>query len=57
MRLITPQQKAVILMADDDADDRYLVQSAFEENEVQCELLFVEDGSEVFDFLLGKFRT
>ena len=57
MRLITPQQKAVILMADDDADDRYLVQAAFEENEVQCELLFVEDGSEVFDFLLGKFRT
>lgn len=41
-------------MADDDVDDRYLVQVAFEENEIQCELLFVEDGSEVFDFLLGK---
>ncbi len=54
MPLISQQQKAVILMADDDADDRYLVQVAFEENDIQCELLFVEDGSEVFDFLMGQ---
>lgn len=40
-------------MADDDADDRYLVQIAFEETGIECELRFVEDGSEVFDFLLG----
>ncbi len=44
-------------MADDDADDRYLVQMAFEENDIQCQLLFVEDGSEVFEFLnrQGKY--
>ncbi len=53
MPLKTQQQKTVILMADDDADDRYLVQVAFEENEIRCELRFVEDGSEVFDFLRG----
>lgn len=41
-------------MADDDPDDRYLVQIAFEENGIDCELLFAEDGSEVFDFLLGE---
>lgn len=41
-------------MADDDADDRYLVQVAFEENDIQCDLMFVEDGSEVFDFLAGR---
>jgi len=46
-------------MADDDADDRYLVKTAFEENGIQCELRFVEDGTEVFDFLMkqGKFAT
>ena len=46
-------------MADDDPDDRYLVKTAFEENSIQCELQFVEDGTEVFDFLRkqGKFAT
>lgn len=43
-------------MADDDADDRYLVKTAFEENNIQCELIFVEDGNEVFDFLKRQGR-
>lgn len=48
-----------ILMADDDADDRYLTRTAFEENDVACRMLFAEDGTEVFDFLnkTGKFET
>lgn len=54
MPLTNQQQKAVVLMADDDADDRYLMQVAFEENGVECDLLFVEDGGEVFDFLSGQ---
>lgn len=41
-------------MVDDDADDRYLVQVAFEENNISSELVFVEDGSEVLDFLSGQ---
>lgn len=53
MPLRTLMQNTVILMADDDADDRYLVKVAFEENDIRCELAFVEDGSEVFDFLRG----
>lgn len=44
-------KKLTILMADDDPDDRYLTQTAFEENNIPCELQFVEDGTEVFDFL------
>ncbi len=46
-------------MADDDADDRYLMKTAFEENDIACDLRFVEDGTEVFDFLKkqGKFAT
>ena len=47
----------LILIADDDADDRYLTKAAFEENDTHCEIDFVEDGDEVFDFLYsrGKF--
>ncbi len=49
----------LILIADDDADDRYLTKAAFEENASHCEINFVEDGDEVFDFLYsrGKFST
>lgn len=44
-------------MVDDDPDDRYLTRTAFEENKVACDLEFVEDGSEVWDFLhhSGKY--
>ena len=46
-----------ILMADDDPDDRLLVQEAFEENRLINELATVEDGEELMDFLhrRGKF--
>jgi len=49
----------LILIADDDADDRYLTKAAFEENATNCEINFVEDGDEVFDFLYsrGKFAS
>lgn len=50
-------RNVLILMADDDADDRYLTKAAFEESQVKCDIYFVEDGDEVFDFLYsrGKF--
>ena len=50
-------RNVLILMADDDADDRYLTKAAFEESAVKCDIHFVEDGDEVFDFLYnrGKF--
>lgn len=38
-------------MADDDEDDRFLVQTAFEECDVRCTLLFAKDGMEVLDAL------
>jgi CheY-like chemotaxis protein len=47
----------VVLMADDDEDDRLLVWEAFEGRPV--ELRFVEDGEELMDYLYcrGKYRT
>jgi len=41
----------VILMADDDADDRFLVQAAFEDNGIHHEMMFFEDGEQLLDHL------
>ncbi|GAC1402724.1 MAG: response regulator [Pyrinomonadaceae bacterium] len=47
----------VILMADDDADDRLLTKDALDESRVTNDLRFVEDGEELMDYLnrRGKF--
>lgn len=43
-----------ILIADDDADDRMLIEQAFRENNLTATLNFVEDGEELIDFLLQR---
>jgi CheY-like chemotaxis protein len=40
-----------ILIAEDDADDRFLLQSAFEENGYNDNLIFVENGLELIEYL------
>ena len=47
----------VILMADDDADDRMLAKEALEESRVINDLRFVEDGEALMDYLRrrGKY--
>lgn len=44
----------VILVAEDDPDDRLLVQEAFDESRLANELYFVEDGEELLDYLLRQ---
>jgi CheY-like chemotaxis protein len=46
----------VILMAEDDADDRLLVREAFDESRLLNELRFVEDGEELMDYLRRQGR-
>jgi CheY-like chemotaxis protein len=48
----------VILMADDDADDRLLAKDALAECHLVNELRFVENGEELLDYLYcrGKFH-
>ncbi|MFZ4633368.1 MAG: response regulator [Saprospiraceae bacterium] len=41
----------ILLVADDDADDRYLLKSAFDESGIRGSILFVEDGLDLLDFL------
>ncbi|HVG25596.1 MAG TPA: response regulator [Thermoanaerobaculia bacterium] len=49
----------VILLADDDAEDRMLASSALEESRVVNDLRFVEDGEELLDYLYhrGRYAT
>lgn len=47
-------QPIVILMADDDADDRMLTKDALEESRVLNELRFVEDGEQLMDYLMRR---
>ena len=47
----------LIVFADDDADDRLLLQEAFEENDLKCTLDFVEDGVELIDYLTKNKTT
>ncbi|WP_020208065.1 response regulator [Gilvimarinus chinensis] len=44
----------VILMADDDADDRLLTQEALVESRVLNELHFAEDGVQLMEYLRGE---
>jgi len=41
----------LILMADDDSDDRLLAEDALKESGCDLEIRFVEDGSELLDYL------
>jgi CheY-like chemotaxis protein len=47
-------QPIVILMADDDADDRMLTRDALQESRVLNDLRFVEDGEQLMDYLMRR---
>ena len=44
----------VILIADDDIDDRMMIKDAFAERRLGNEIRFVEDGEDLIDYLLRK---
>ena len=44
-------EEIFILVAEDDADDRFLLQAAFEENGFTDKLHFVENGVELIEYL------
>ena len=52
-----PKQPMVILMADDDADDRLLAKDALAECQLDGNLHFVENGEELLEYLQrrGKY--
>jgi CheY-like chemotaxis protein len=48
--------RVLILMADDDADDRLLASDALAEARLNNELRFVEDGEELMEYLTRRGR-
>jgi CheY-like chemotaxis protein len=53
---MTNPSSMIILVADDDADDRLLIQDAFHESRLANTLKFVQDGEELMDYLLHRGR-
>lgn len=55
---MTSKRPVVILIADDDPEDRMLAKDALEENRLANDLHFVEDGEELIHYLKneGKYR-
>ncbi len=51
---MTKAKTPIILMAEDDADDRLLAQDAFSECDFPNHLLFVEDGVELMNYLYRR---
>ena len=50
------QKSIVILIADDDAEDRMLVRDALEEGRLKNDIHFVENGEELVDYLHNRGR-
>jgi CheY-like chemotaxis protein len=46
----------IVLMAEDDPDDRFLIERAFSASGLSGKLLFVEDGEELLDYLFRRAR-
>ncbi|MDQ3031869.1 MAG: response regulator [Myxococcota bacterium] len=49
-------RRIVILMADDDADDRMMTKEALDENRLANPIYFVEDGEMLMDYLHRRGR-
>lgn len=49
-------KRCVLMMADDDPDDREFVREAFDECGFQGDFRFVEDGVDLVDYLTGSGR-
>jgi len=54
--MIDPGKPIVILLADDDEEDRMLAADALAESRVVNDLRFVEDGDELLDYLYHRGR-
>ena len=56
MKMTDAGKPIVILLADDDEEDRMLAADALEESRVVNDLRFVEDGDELLDYLFHRGR-
>ncbi len=50
------KESPAILIAEDDPDDRFLIEQAFQEVNLSNKVYFVEDGEELLDYLLWRSK-
>lgn len=50
----TLTDRPVVLIAEDDADDRLLAEEAFRVSQIDCEIRFVADGEQLLSYLRGE---
>ncbi len=54
MKMETSSKEIIILVADDDPDDRLMIKDSFEETGVRNPVHFVHDGEELLDYLMRR---
>ena len=54
--MVNSAKPIIILLADDDADDRMLAKEALAESRLANDLRFVQDGEELMDYLYRRGR-
>jgi CheY-like chemotaxis protein len=54
---MTPASLATIVVADDDSDDRLMIEDAFLENRLANPRVYVEDGEQLLDYLRNGSRS
>lgn len=47
-------KKITILICEDDEDDQYLIKSILEENNIEHEVIFADNGQKAMDFIQNK---
>ncbi len=52
----TRNREVTIVVAEDDPDDRFLIEEAFRENRLKNEVIFVENGEELLQYLRREER-
>ena len=50
----TMPDRPLVLIAEDDADDRLLAEEAFRVSQIDCEIRFVADGEQLLSYLRGE---
>jgi two-component system, response regulator len=55
--MINTKPRPIIMVADDDADDRLMMTDAFAEGAIECDMRFAEDGSQLMHLLNGTGRN
>jgi CheY-like chemotaxis protein len=48
------RQRPLVLIAEDDADDRLLAEEAFRVSQIDCDIRFVADGEQLLAYLRGE---